>query len=272
MSTPVPEGRGSRRDQVLVAAGVATVVATYLTLVGWRPGGLDALSGPAAGVALVGNLTGAVLLLLGTVRRLPTSTLVLVPSAIAVNVAVGQLVAVVGLPLYLDSIGTIVVAVLGGPAAGMATGILANLIWGVTLAPVAVPFSVSAATIGALAGLAARLGAFRRIWLAPLAGVLTGAAAAVVSAPVAAFVFGGVTGGGASAVVAAFRALGSSLLTATTLQGLLQDPLDKAITFTVAALVLGGLPARLWRRFPFARRYATLQTTGRRPRPVSPPR
>ena len=47
--------------------------------------------------------------------------------------------------------------------------------------------------------------------------------AAVVSAPIAAYVFGGVTGFGGDAVIAAFRAAGASLYQATLAQGLLAD-------------------------------------------------
>ena len=46
-----------------------------------------------------------------------------------------------------------------------------------------------------------------------------------------------------------------SLLAATTLQGLLSDPLDKLITFTVVALILAALPGRFLQRFPFVRQY-----------------
>ena len=42
---------------------------------------------------------------------------------------------------------------------------------------------------------------------------------------------------------------------ATTLQGLLSDPLDKLISFTVVYLVLSALPARFKQRFPFVRQY-----------------
>ena len=63
------------------------------------------------------------------------------------------------------------------------------------------------------------------------------------------------TGGGTGALVAMFQAMGQSLLAATTMQGLLSDPLDKLITFTVVVLILTALPSRFVQRFPFARQY-----------------
>jgi hypothetical protein len=69
-------------------------------------------------------------------------------------------------PIYLDSIGTILVAVLAGPIAGAITGGLANLIWTYVLpAPFhsdyAAPFFIVAVEIGLVAGIAGRFGFFR---------------------------------------------------------------------------------------------------------------
>ena len=59
-----------------------------------------------------------------------TRTIVLIPIAIAINIILGQTVAAaLKVPIYLDSIGTILVGVLAGPIAGAITGGLANLIW-----------------------------------------------------------------------------------------------------------------------------------------------
>jgi len=92
-------------------------------------------------------------------------------------------------------------------------------------------------------------------YLAPVAGLVTGIVAAVISAPIAAYIFGGATSAGTGAIVGAFQAMGQSLLGATTLQGLISDPLDKAITFTVVVIILAALPARFLQRFPFVREY-----------------
>ncbi|MBA2719259.1 MAG: hypothetical protein H0U52_08490 [Chloroflexi bacterium] len=96
-----------------------------------------------------------------------TRTIVLIPIAIAINIILGQTVsAALKVPVYLDSIGTIVVGVLAGPIAGAITGGLANLIWTYVLpAPFhsdyAAPFFIVAVEIGLLAGVFGRLGFFR---------------------------------------------------------------------------------------------------------------
>jgi hypothetical protein len=99
--------------------------------------------------------------------RFDTRTLVLIPIAIAINIVLGQTVAsVLKVPIYMDSIGTVLVGVLAGPIPGLVTGVVTNLLWTYVLpAPFhsdfAAPFAVVAAWIGFFAGLVAQWGFFR---------------------------------------------------------------------------------------------------------------
>jgi hypothetical protein len=99
--------------------------------------------------------------------RFDTRTIVLIPIAIAINIVLGQTVGnVLKIPMYLDSIGTILVGVLAGPIPGLVTGLLANLIWTYVLPPpfhsdFAAPFAIVAAEIGFLSGIFGQLGFFR---------------------------------------------------------------------------------------------------------------
>src|SRR5687768_15427999 len=102
-----------------------------------------------------------------------TTTWVMIPVAIALNIAIGSLVTLLKLPLYLDSIGTVLVGVLAGPWAGALTGLLSNLIWALfpgygwiaSYAPVA-------AVIGLMAGIWAQQGWFNRAWKVIIAGLI----------------------------------------------------------------------------------------------------
>ena len=101
-------------------------------------------------------------------RQFDTRTVVLIPIAVALNIVLGQAVgAALKLPVYLDSIGTILVGALAGPIPGAVTGLLANLLWTYVVPPpfhsdIAAPFAVVAAVIGLLAGVFGRVG-----WLRP---------------------------------------------------------------------------------------------------------
>jgi hypothetical protein len=96
-----------------------------------------------------------------------TRTLILMPIAIALNIILGQTVAAaLKIPIYLDSIGTILVGVLAGPLAGAATGLLANILWAYVIPPPfqyppAAAFAIVAAVIGLIAGIAGGQGFLR---------------------------------------------------------------------------------------------------------------
>lgn len=107
-------------------------------------------------------------------RGLTSTALALIPLAIAINIAGGQLVKALRLPIYLDSVGTVLTGVLLGPWVGMLTGALSNIIWTLTgLDAFAIWFAPVAAVIGLCAGLAERAGLFTRPsprWLSALIG------------------------------------------------------------------------------------------------------
>ena len=99
-------------------------------------------------------------------RDLTTAVLTLMPVAIAINIAVGSIAFALRLPVYLDSIGTVLVGALAGPWAGALTGILSNFIWSILpipggAGPVAAFFAPVAGVIGLMAGFWAGRGVFQ---------------------------------------------------------------------------------------------------------------
>ena len=117
---------------------------------------------------LVALVIGAVLLgIIGQRSRdFTTAVLTLMPVAIAINIAVGSIAFALRLPIYLDSIGTVLVGALAGPWAGALTGILSNLIWSILpipggAGPTAAFFAPVAGVIGLMAGFWAGRGVFQ---------------------------------------------------------------------------------------------------------------
>ena len=120
------------KNTILIWAGALVIAATWLFLVLTRPTDWESIGGSTeAIVTLVGYVGGAVLLIAGILPRLTARELGLIPVALVINMIVGQIVGSTGLPLYLDSVGTMLVAALAGPAAGLATGALTSVVWGV---------------------------------------------------------------------------------------------------------------------------------------------
>jgi energy-coupling factor transport system substrate-specific component len=100
--------------------------------------------------------------------RLDSPGIILIPACVGIDFA-GRAAAVgFKLPLFLDSIGTILCGVLAGPWVGGSVGFIANLVSSNTVDPIAAPYSVVSFAIGFSAGLLRYLGRLSHgsAWLA----------------------------------------------------------------------------------------------------------
>jgi energy-coupling factor transport system substrate-specific component len=183
-------------------------------------------------------------------RPLSTLALALIPRAVALNLALGAIVAALKLPVYLDSAGTILVAVLAGPWAGIVTGVVSNSVLGLLVSPALFAFIPVAIVIGWLAGIAGRLGAFASLAGAIAAGLVIGVAAALASAVIVISLMGGLTASGTGILTIALRAtLGVSIDNAARIAAVVTDAMDKPLSCVLVYLVLERLPRRLSARF-----------------------
>lgn len=231
-------------QKALAGVGALFIAATWVFVVVARPTDWSSVGASSqALITLGGYVTGAVLLLVATVPALPARLVSMIPVALVLNIVVGQIIGSVGIPLYLDSTGTVLVAALAGPWAGIATGVLSSLVWS-AFNPSVLPFAATSAAVGGLAGVAIKHGALKNIATVLLSGVVIGIVVGMLAAPVAAFVYGGTAGVGTGAVVSLLREMGHSLLQSVTLQSFISDPLDKALVMLLVWLVLKSLPKR----------------------------
>ena len=126
--------------------------------------------------------------------NLTTIAIALIPVAVAINY-VGKLVArVAQLPLFLDSIGTVVAAILAGPIVGAIAGAVNNIFFGITADPVSFWYALTSVGIGITAGLLARAGWFASLGRAFLAGLVIALVAAIISTPLNVGLFEGQSG------------------------------------------------------------------------------
>ena len=176
--------------------------------------------------------------------------LALIPSAVALNLAIGFVVNQLGLPLYLDTVGTVIASALAGPVAGAITGIVSQTVRSLYEGFIWFPFAAVQVLIALLAGFAALRGGFRSLAWGLVVGALAGALSAVISW----FVFKGVTATGVTAVTILLTRLGLTTPQAVTVSSLGTDLLDKTIVFLLAGAVLRALPERVLGRYPWARR------------------
>lgn len=256
-----------------VAAAVAFVVVAFLGVGVLGDFSESAASGTwaltaaiALGVAFVAYAaveyfqTGA---LRSITSQFDTRTIVLIPLAIAINIILGAAVAnALKIPIYLDSVGTILVGALAGPIPGALTGFLANILWQYVIPPpfqgtVAAPFAIVAAVIGLLAGLFGRYGFLRPRPDRPGGQLAVGAAIAIGIIAVMAFlayqgwqaIIGevdlSVTNENVILVILGWIALGLVALTMVGLVVVLFVRRDLTAAYVVVAGLLTGIVAAL---------------------------
>jgi energy-coupling factor transport system substrate-specific component len=186
-------------------------------------------------------------------KRWDTFQLVFLAFCAALNVGVGVIVGIVKLPIYLDSIGTFIAAALGGWFYGATVGVLALVIAAIVITPTAPAYAGTAIVIALCVSIIVRYRFLRSLPITIVGGLIVGIFAAIVSAPVTTYLYGGVSLAGSDAVTAFFRAMGHTLLESVIIGGLATDPIDKLATSLIALALLKALPKRVYQRFPYGK-------------------
>lgn len=188
-------------------------------------------------------------------RLLTRRMLVFMLSGMLLNVFLAKLVLFFELPLFLDNVGSLLVAALGGALPGMAAGFLSNLLNSVN-DPITLYY-------GILTILIALVGAefSCRGWLRSVKGCLAAAVLCILIGGAGGSVmtwllYGGGIGEGISAPYAhALYADGFSEFWAQFIADMIIDTGDKVLTMCILYFVLRFYPARLYDWFPFSYLY-----------------
>jgi hypothetical protein len=170
----------------------------------------------------------------------------LVPAGAALDIVAGYVSSALHLVVYLDTIGTCIVAIVLGPWWGALAGVLANLGGAVYNGPSNIPFGLANAVAALLWGYGVRtllLGrnAYAFFALNVAVGVVVGAVAALIALAV----FGGTTGHASDAITAGLVLAGEALRDAVLTSSVLTSLGDKIIAGFVALAVIRALPASL---------------------------
>ncbi len=177
--------------------------------------------------------------------------LALIPLAVGINLAMGKFAAAIALPVFLDTIGTVLVAALVGLPAALVTGLVSQgaltLLDGKVMWMAFLPVQL---TVAVYASWAAGRSLFATTPRAVVGGLLLGAVAATLSWPIAYLVFGGVTASGVTIVTTVLVGSGMPLKWAVYAASLGNDVLDKTATFLLVRAILVALPATMAARFP----------------------
>jgi energy-coupling factor transport system substrate-specific component len=185
-------------------------------------------------------------------------SLLLIPIAVAINFAGGQLAVLLKLPLYLDTIGTIFVALLCGPWVGGLAGLITNLVLGITN-PIFFPFAIVNVAVGLVTGILARKNFFSNWWKWLVSMVLMALASLITAAPIVVLMFGGITSSGTSFITAALMATGANIWSADISTELVFTVLDRIISFAITFMIIQVMTVRTLIKFPVGENYVGIR-------------
>ena len=124
----------------------------------------------------------------------------LVAMAVAVNIAGGQIALFLRLPIYLDSIGTILTGAVLGPWYGMLPNLLSGIFMGMTVDIYSLYFAPVGMITGIMSGILLRRKPAKGGWIL-LKGLGVTVPGTIMSAVINTVLFGGVTSSGSSVFV-----------------------------------------------------------------------
>lgn len=177
-----------------------------------------------------------------------TYVAIMIPLGVAINYVGGLLNSALGGPLYLDSIGTAVVAAVMGPWVGAISGLLYNIVSALMGGNmVSALFGICNIGTGLIVGYMTKWGFFEKWWqVLIVANVLVSFWNAATGSPIASVVYGGVDGSaGTSVSIAALQAIGADLVTAGFIARMPINLIDKGIAVLIAWIVYKRLPENI---------------------------
>lgn len=171
-----------------------------------------------------------------------TKMMTFMATGVVINIALSFVVKSLGIPLlFLDTVGTIFVAVVFGPIIGAITGLLTNLVNGVLVSPTEIPFALVNIAVALVAGSISKKFKFN-IKTAVITGLIIAVVAPLIGTPIAIFMFGGITGGGTDLIFAWLRLSGQTLFTSAFIPRITGNLIDKVASCVLVAIIVSRMP------------------------------
>lgn len=181
----------------------------------------------------------------GIKAQFSTKSLVLIPIAVGINLIGGTLCSALKLPLFLDMIGTIVIACLSGPWVAALCGLLTNIFLALVANPVYLPYSIVSILCGLVTGYMVKAGLFKKVWGAVLIWQACTFTNTISASLITIFVYGGATGvTGSSILTASLIAATKDIVTSVFSSSMLENLIDKGIAFMIAFVIVQKIPKR----------------------------
>ncbi len=177
--------------------------------------------------------------------KIDTKKMIMIALAVAINIVGSKIALFLHLPIFLDSIGTMLSAIALGPMAGGFTALVGGLINGALGDVYAIYFSISGVIMGVIAGLLFhnKNNSFPNVLWKCLVVTLP---ASAVSACIETFLFGGITSAAVTTFIVqvlsttALKLFGGAFVTQA-----VTDYIDKLIAIVLVLASLKRLPKDL---------------------------
>lgn len=161
--------------------------------------------------------------------------------AIAVNIVLGIATSAFKLPLYLDTLGTVITAALMGPMPGAIVGALTNIITGFMYSVRDIPFLLVNVAVALIVGFVSRKFKFTYL-TAFITGLVLSVVCPLIGTPIGIAIYGGLTGTASDVIVMWLRSSGSSIFAASFIAKIGNNLIDKVGTCLFAVLIIKYLP------------------------------
>lgn len=176
----------------------------------------------------------------------------LVAFAVVLNYIGSTIALTLRLPIYLDTIGTILTAALLGPVFGMIPGMLSGVFCFFTTDVISLYYTPVQLVIGFTAGMAFRSGMMRRMKVM-FGTLLVTVPGTLVSSLITALVFGGFTSSGSSILVQIFHQLGLPMTASVFFVQIVTDYLDRFIAVSVVLAMLAVMTPSMKQKLAVSR-------------------
>ncbi|PWU08661.1 MAG: hypothetical protein C5B47_04350 [Verrucomicrobia bacterium] len=166
------------------------------------------------------------------------------------NLSIGTLMVYLKLPIYINALGTLLIAILLGIRSSICVGVLSTLLTALLVYPLEPYYVGTQITLSIVTGLMARNGFFRSISRTILTGILLGIIAAIASAPVTVYLFGGVPDFCCvSAITLFLLSKGYSLFLSVLGSYIVVETADKVLLCLFVLWLIRGFPQALRHQF-----------------------
>lgn len=160
---------------------------------------------------------------------------------VAMNIVLGIITSALGIPLYLDTLGTVLSAALIGPVPGIIVGALSNIITGLIYSVSDIPFCLVNMAVGLVVGLAAKKFKFT-LTTALICGLILSFLCPAIGTPIGIFVYGGLNGSFSDVLVMSLVEGGKTIFQASFLRNVASNLIDKIGTCAIAWGLIRMIP------------------------------